>query len=159
MVSTEYLGEVFRLVMIKAAERKLLSFGCSRDVLSLTKLDLDTLTAFLTDPEQGGTLAHFCREPEDRAVGQAVGQAVLDRAVRLVCANLAAVLSFIGGGRDPEDPVCLGIAGDAFAVPPLAALFRERVQTLLAEEMGLHLTLCQGEAMTAIGGAAAALYS
>ena len=34
MVSTDYLGEIFRLVMIKAAERKLLSFGCSRDILS-----------------------------------------------------------------------------------------------------------------------------
>ena len=33
MVSTDYLGEVYRLVMIKAAEAKLLSFGCSRDVL------------------------------------------------------------------------------------------------------------------------------
>ena len=63
--------------MIKAAEAKLLSFGCSRDVLSLRWLDLDTLAEFLTDPEKGGTLAHFCREPEDREVGLAVGQAVL----------------------------------------------------------------------------------
>ena len=43
MVSTDYLGEIFRLVMIKAAERKLLSFGCSRDILSLTQLDLETV--------------------------------------------------------------------------------------------------------------------
>ena len=66
MVSTEYLGDTFRLMMIKAAERKLLTFGCSRDVLSLTGLPLEALIDFLEDPVKGGTMAHFCREPEDR---------------------------------------------------------------------------------------------
>lgn len=159
MVSTEYLGEIYRLAMIKAAERKLLSFGCSRDVLSLTWLGLDTLVEFLTDPEKGGTMAHFCREPEDREVGLAVGHAVLDRAARLVCANLAAVLTFIGGGRDPQAPVCIGLEGDAFQAPPLKAALEAQVETFLRQEMGLHVTLCQGENMVAAGAAAAALYT
>ena len=109
MVSTDYLGEIFRLVMIKAAERKLLSFGCSRDILSLTQLDLETVRQFMADPQAGGTLAHFCREPEDREVALVVAQAVLERAARLVCANLAAVIQFIGGGRDANAPVCLSL--------------------------------------------------
>ena len=139
-------------------ERKLLSFGCSRDVLSLTWLGLDTLVEFLTDPEKGGTMAHFCREPEDREVGLAVGHAVLDRAARLVCANLAAVLTFIGGGRDPQSPVCIGLEGDAFQAPPLKAALEAQVETFLRQELGLHVTLCQGERMVA-AGAAAALYT
>lgn len=158
MVSTDYLGEIYRLVMIKAAERKLLSFGCSRDVLSLTWLDLDTLVDFLTHPETGGTLAHFCREPQDREVGLAVGKAVLDRAARLVCANLAAVLQFIGGGRDASAPVCVGLQGTAFAAPPLKAAFEAQVQSYLRETLGLHVTLWQGEDMLAVGSAAGALY-
>lgn len=158
MVSIDYLGEVYRLVMIKAAERKLLSFGCSRDVLSLTWLGLDTLVEFLEDPETGGTLAHFCREPEDREVGLAVGQAVLERAARLVCANLAAVLQFIGGGRDPQAPVCLGLQGTAFAAGPLKAAFEAQVQGYLRDTLGLHVTLCYGENTLAVGSAAAALY-
>ena len=117
MVSTDYLGEVYRLVMIKAAEAKLLSFGCSRDVLSLRWLGLDTLAEFLTDPEKGGTLAHFCREPEDREVGLAVGQAVLDRAAKLLCVGLASVLQFVGAGRDPKAPACVGLHGAAFPSP------------------------------------------
>ncbi len=158
MVSTDYLGEIYRLVMIKAAERKLLSFGCSRDVLSLTWLDLDTLVDFLTHPETGGTLAHFCREPQDREVGLAVGKAVLDRAARLVCANLAAVLQFIGGGREADAPVCVGLQGAAFAASPLKAAFEAQVQSYLREALGLHVTLWQGEDMLAIGSAAGALY-
>lgn len=159
MASTDYLGEIYRLVMIKAAERKLLSFGCSRDVLSMTYLDLPTLVDFLADPVKGGTLAHFCREPEDREVGVAVGQAVLDRAARLVCANLAAVLAFIGGGRDPKAPVCIGLEGRAFQAPPLKAAFDAQAETFLKKDLGLHVTFCQGERMAAAGAAAAALYT
>lgn len=159
MASTDYLGEIYRLVMIKAAERKLLSFGCSRDVLSMTYLDLPTLVDFLADPDKGGTLAHFCREPEDREVGVTVGQAVLDRAARLVCANLAAVLAFVGGGQDPKAPVCIGLEGSAFLAPPLKATFLAQAESLLTKELGLHVTFCQGEQMPAAGAAAAALYS
>ena len=159
MASTDYLGEIYRLVMIKAAERKLLSFGCSRDVLSMTYLDLPTLVDFLADPDKGGTLAHFCREPEDREVGVTVGQAVLDRAARLVCANLAAVLAFVGGGQDPKAPVCIGLEGSAFPAPPLKAAFLAQAESLLTKELGLHVTFCQGEQMPAAGAAAAALYS
>lgn len=159
MASTDYLGEIYRLVMIKAAERKLLSFGCSRDVLSMTYLDLPTLVDFLADPLKGGTLAHFCREPEDREVGVAVGQAVLERAARLVCANLAAVLTFVGGGRNPEAPVCIGLEGSAFQAPPLKAAFEAQAEAFLTKELGLHVTFCQGQQMPAAGAAAAALYT
>ncbi len=158
MVSTDYLGEVYRLVMIKAAEAKLLSFGCSRDVLSLRWLGLDTLVELLEDPEKGGTLAHFCREPEDREVGLTVGQAVLDRAARLLCANLAAVLQFVGAGRDPKAPACVGLHGAAFAFPPVKAALEHWVQADLRESRGLSLTLWQGEDMLPTGAAAAALY-
>ena len=125
MVSTDYLGEIFRLVMIKAAERKLLSFGCSRDILSLTQLDLET---------------------------------VLQRAARLVCANLAAVIQFIGGGRDANAPVCLSLQGSAFSAPPLMAIFEAQVQAYLRDTLGLHVTLWQGDNALPVGTAAAALY-
>lgn len=154
MVSTDYLGEIFRLVMIKAAERKLLSFGCSRDILSLTQLDLETVLQFMADPQAGGTLAHFCREPEDREVALVVAQAALERAARLVCANLAAVIQFIGGGRDANAPVCLSLQGSAFSAPPLMAIFEAQVQAYLRDTLGLHVTLWQGDNALPVGTAA-----
>ena len=129
MLSTEHLGDVYRLTMIKASERKLLTFGGSRDILSMRRLDLATMTEFLADPQNGGTLAHYFREGEDRTVALAVADAVLDRAARLACAALATVLQFIGAGQDPE------------------------------AQRGLHLTLWQGENAPAVGAAAAALYA
>lgn len=156
--STDYLGDTFRLVMLKAAERKLLSFGCSRDVLSLTTLDLHTLLEFLDDPVRGGTFAHFCREPEDREVGLVIANAVLDRAARLVCAMVSAMAQFGGIGKDPAAPACLGAWGEALDTP-----LKARLETLLKEftrdVLGHHLTLVTGPAMPAVGAAAAALYN
>jgi len=145
--------------MIKAAERKLLSFGCSRDVLSLTYLGLDAVLDFLDDPIRGGTLAHFCREPQDREVGLAVAHAVLERAVRLVCANLSAVLSFVGAGQDAEHPPCVGLWGEAFQSPRLRSLLEEQLQGFTRDVLGLHVTLSPGLASPAIGAALAACYN
>lgn len=158
MVSMEYLGDLFRVVMIQAAERKLLTFSCRRDILSLTKLDLSPVLEFLQAPQGDGMLARFCREPGDNAVAIAVGEAILDRAARLVCANLSAVMTFAGGGRNPDKPLCVGLWGDA--LPPLLA---ERLKTHLhqfaAAELGLSFVLQQGADMPAVGSAAAALYN
>ncbi len=159
MVSTDYLGDITRLTMIKAAERKLLSFGCSRDVLSLTYLGLDAVLDFLDNPIQGGTLAHFCREPQDREVGLAVSQAVLERAARLVCANLSAVLSFVGAGRDGDQPACVGVWGEAFQSPRLRTMLEEQLQRFTRDVLGLHITLSPEPASPAIGAALAACYN
>ena len=159
MVSTDYLGEIYRLVMIKAAEKKLLSFGCSRDILSLTHLSTGALADFLETPEGTGTIAHYCRETEDRAVTLIVANAVIDRAARLVCANLSAVLQFTGAGRSPEAPACLGLWGQALQIPPLRTRLEGYLDTFTKETLGLHTTCCTGEHMLALGSAAAALYN
>lgn len=156
--STDYLGDTFRLVMLKAAERKLLSFGCSRDVLSLTTLDLPTVLEFLDDPINGGTIAHFCREPEDREVGLVIANAVLDRAARLVCAMVSAMAQFGGIGKDPAAPACLGAWGTALH-PPLKARLEDLLGSFTGEVLGHHLTLVTGPDMPAVGAAAAALYN
>ena len=104
-------------------------------------------------------MAHFCREPEDREMGLAVARAVLDRAARLVCANLSAVLQFIGAGKDPQKPVCIGLWGDAFRHGPVRDALARHLETFTRDRLGIHVTLCTGEDMPAVGSAAAALYN
>ncbi len=157
MAATDYLGEIFRLTMIKASERKLLTFGCSRDILSLRSLDLQSVIDFLEAPETGGTIAHFCREPQDRAVGLQIAHAVIDRAARLICANLSAVLQFSGAGR--EAPVCVGIEGEAFSFAPLREALDTHLQAFTKNTLGLSVRLYQQAEMSTIGAAALALYN
>ena len=158
-VSTDYIGDTYRLVMLKAAERKLLTFGCSRDFLSLTTMDLATVIEFLNDPLEGGTIAHFCREPQDREIGLFLANAVLDRPVRLVCAMLSAMASFAGIGRDPEAPACLGGFGEALDIPILKERLEVLLQTFTRDVLGHHINLCTAKDMPAVGSAAAALYN
>ncbi len=157
--STDYLGDTFRLIMIKAAERKLLSFGCSRDILSLSTLDLDSVLAFLHDPAAGGTIAHYCREPEDREVALVVANAVLDRAAHLVCAMLSAMAQFVGAGKDPKAPACLGAWGTALERPALKARLEALLNDFTCDVLGHHIILCTAPNMPAVGSAAAALYN
>lgn len=158
-VSTDYIGDTYRLVMLKAAERKLLSFGCSRDFLSLTTMDLVSVIQFLNDPVEGGTIAHFCREPQDREIGLFLANAVLDRPVRLVCAMVSAMASFAGIGKDPNTPACLGAFGEALEIPALKERLENLMQTFTRDVLGHHITLCTGKDMLAVGSAAAALYN
>lgn len=158
-VSTDYIGDTYRLVMLKAAERNLLSFGCSRDFLSLTTMDLVSVIQFLNDPVEGGTIAHFCREPQDREIGLFLANAVLDRPVRLVCAMVSAMASFAGIGKDPNTPACLGAFGEALEIPALKERLENLMQTFTRDVLGHHITLCTGKDMLAVGSAAAALYN
>ena len=147
MVSTDYLGEVYRLVMIKAAEAKLLSFGCRPGCALLRWLGLDTLAEFLTDPEirrHPSPLLPGARGPGSRP-GRGAGRP--DRAAKLLCVGLASVLQFVGAGRDPKAPACVGLHGAAFSFPPVKTAWEHQVQTYLRDTLGLSVTLCYGENM------------
>lgn len=159
LVSTAMLGNLCRLTTVKAVEEDLLSFMCGREFLSLRKLDLDTPLRFLADPDGDNLLANFCRHaPGDRDIALTVSDAVLTRGARLVAASLGATLSLVGAGRDPENPACVSVSGEAFAAP----LLREKLTQLLTDDLpalGLHAKLHAAAPDRFAGAAAAFLLS
>ena len=90
-------------------------------------------------------------------MGIQIARAVIDRAARLVCASLSAVLQFSGACR--EASVCVGVEGDAFTFAPLRAALNTHLQTFTKDTLGLSVTLYQESAMSTIGAAALALYN
>lgn len=158
MVSTQNLGELFRFTMVKAVEAELLTFMCGRGFLSLRKLSLSAVLQFLSEPNGDNQLASFCRNHEtDKAVALCVARAVLERATRLVCANLAAVLLLTGAGRTKDAPALVSLFGSAFSQPLLDTLFRESIETFIEGELHLHCKLYHNPDSVLTGGAAAAL--
>ncbi len=159
MVSTLALGEQFRSAMIKATEKDLLSFMCGRDFLSLRKLSTQALLKLLDDPDGDHQLAEFCRhEAEDKAVALAVGEAVVTRAVRLLCAQVAALLLLSGAGTDPNAPPLLALSGEAFTYPGLRQRLFHALETELPGVFGLTCTPYDDETLLPEGAALAALY-
>lgn len=157
MISSNHLGDIYRFTMIKAVEADLLTFGCGRDFLSLTKLDLDTVEAFLREPEGENRLAVFCREPADRQLALDTARAIFDRTARLVCANLTAALALTGAGKDPDKPAYLCASGRALQVPLIRSLLTEHLQRFTAGQLGLHCVLQPADNAVLTGGAAVAL--
>lgn len=158
MLSTHSLGEQYRFSMIQAVEARLLTFMCGRDFLSLRKLSLNAVLRFLADPDGDHTLANFCRHDErDKQVALAVAQAVLDRALRLILAHLAALLRLSGAGASADVPALLCLSGEAFAQPDLLRRFQYLLETELKDSLGLHCKIYHNPDCTLLGAAAAAL--
>lgn len=157
MVSTQSLGELYRTCMIKATEKKLLSFMCGRDFLSLRKLSTEALLKLLDDPNGDHQLAAFCRhEASDLAVAQSVGQAVVQRAARLLCSQVAALLLLGGAGQDPKAPALLALSGEAFAHPTLRHCLTQTMAEELPRVFGLHCTPYENQTLLFEGAALAA---
>lgn len=157
MVSLRYLGEQFRFAMIQAAEAALPSFMCGRDFLSLRKLDSTQLLALLAEPSSGEGLSAFCiHEEQDLPLALCVGEAVLERALRLQLAQVLALLQQSGSGTQ-EAPACLLLSGAAFLAPALRARFEALLKKELIVARGLQVRVFAEEALPYLGAALAAL--
>ena len=157
MVSAGTLGDIYRFTMIKAVEDGLMTFKCGRDFLSLRSLTLDAVNDFLQNPQGRSRPALFCEKEEDRAVAQEVAKGILDRAAKLICAHLAAVLRLTGGGRNPETPALIAGEGRVLEVPYLRERLEAHLQQFIGEELGLHCVLQTGKQVALVGAAAGAL--
>lgn len=155
MVSARTLGDIYRFTMIKAVEDRLLSFKCGRDFLSLRSLSLDEVDDFLQNPRGQSRPALFCELDQDRAVALGVAQGLLDRAAKLICAHLAAVLAFTGGGLDK--PALIAGEGRVLEVPYLRQRLEAYLEDYIGGKLGRACHLETRENLTLIGGAAGAL--
>lgn len=153
-VALRHLGEQFRFAMIKAVETNLLSFMCGRDLLSLRTLSVEAVLTFLANPDGEGRLADFCRhEAGDREVALCIAQAVIDRALRLIGAQMGAILLLSGAGNKADSPACMVLSGEGFVDERLRKRFAECILPALTEQLGLHLTLCYDPQAPYLGAA------
>ena len=154
MVAGAYLGQVVRLTLSGAAREGLLN----RDFSTLEQLDTRQADAFAVDPQGDNPLASLCRNPYERgAVYEIIDQLSL-RAARLVGANLAAVLTRTGLGRDPARPACIVAEGSTLYKSKLLLPHLETVlDTYVRGQLGLSCAFLRPENANLVGTAAAAL--
>lgn len=88
----------------------------------MRRLDLATMTEFLADPQNGGTLAHYFREGEDRTVALAVADAVLDRPPAWPAPPWQPCCNSSGPGKTRKPPFALPSTAKHFLSPPDAGL-------------------------------------
>ena len=147
-----YLGELARLMLVKAGEDALLAPG--------TKLSLDALGRFdsaVLDAWACGERLELCAAEDDRAFLQTLAKELFQRSARAMCANLLAILLLTGEGSNPARPVIICAEG---SLVQKGRCYRPALESLLARytgELGRHVRLQIGEETTLPGAGAAAL--
>ena len=158
MISGAYQGSVILLTAQGAAREGLFTPEGKEGLLSLETLTLRDIDVFCADPNGEGTLVACLPAPADRAAMLALIDASFERAAKMVCVNLAAILVATDTGRDPERPVCVSAEGTTFYK---SVLFRPKldahVSAFVNGKLGRYLEFVKAEDATLVGSAVAAL--
>ncbi len=152
MISGAYLGRVITNTAILAAQAGLLSahFGQINEPFTLPELDLflrgekNRVSALCTDAD-----AALLRELIDSS---------FERAGKIVCVNIAALLRRCDGGKSAEYPFCVVAEGSTFYK---SLLLRDKLDKYVREyienKLGRYVAFRGGENLTLTGAALAAL--
>jgi hexokinase len=115
-----YLGELVRLTVLLGGEDGLFSPGMTAELSGLSSLDAAGADAFCVSPKGQNPLARLCKTGRDRELTYAMIEKLIDRAARLVCANLAAIFLLTGAGTVPGKPACVMTDGSVIHKSKLA---------------------------------------
>lgn len=154
MVSGAYLGEVLRHTLAGAAEDGLLPTPFAQ----LSPLDTRQMDAFVVNPAGDNPLAVLCQTDEQRCIVGELAHQLSQRAARLVCANLAALLIRTGLGKEAARPACIVAEGSTlYESKLLFPYLNDAMAEFVGGQLGLHYTFFRPTNATLVGTAAAAL--
>ncbi len=165
MIAGGYQGGLVLTVLKKAAEEGLFSGDFKKNISGLETLASKDIDDFLYYPYgEASILARCCAGKDteegqkDRAVLYYLVDCIMERAAKLVTANLAAVILKTGKGSNPCAPVCVTAEGTTFYK---SKLFRGKldyyVKTYMNEKKGIYCEFVKADNATLIGTAIAGL--
>lgn len=158
MTGGRYLGELCRLVLVRAAEEGLFSSTAAEKLRTLETLEAPDADLFAFDTKSGAIPALRDASMGDRATAAALISAMFERAARAITANIGAILMLVGGADNRYRPLVVCVDGALFDKSNLLRpAIAETMRTFL-EEQHKRYSVCKAmENATLIGTAAAAL--
>lgn len=158
MISGGYQGGLILTVIKKAAEEGLFGKECSNRIASLDSLASKEIDDYLYYSYGQNKLAQCCVSKADRLALYYIIDNMIERAARLVTANIAAVVLKTGKGTNPCMPVCVTAEGTTFYK---SKLFRGKldyyVKTYLNDDKKVYCDFVKADNATLIGTAIAGL--
>lgn len=152
MTAGVYLGQLCRLMLLKAADEGLLSEEGSEKVRALGNIDSAVIDAWAS----GEGYENIGEDEDDREFARELSLALFSRSARCMCTNLLALASLSDAGKDK--PMCVLAEG---SLVQRGRHYRPALEALLEEygrnRMGLNIHLVVGSDTTMPGSAAAAL--
>lgn len=159
-VAGRYLGEIIFHTLRLAAGDGLFSPPMAQRLAELAELPMVQADAFCARPYGENILAQACQNEEDREAAYLIIDACIERAARLVCANVAGIFLQTGWGQHRHRPACIVAEGSSFYK---GQLFKGKLERVCAEYitgvLGRYFVFRRAEDANLIGTATAALLS
>lgn len=151
MISGAYIGEVFRRAALKASEDEIL--GSLGEIRGGTTIEM---SQFLHDPYVG-PYANACSSEEDRAILWRIGSAIVERAAKLMAANVLAVAIKSGEGKNAMSPILVtGEGATLYKMKGLKGGIEHYVRLYSEANQNVFLEFTKVETGAVLGSAMAA---
>ena len=158
MISGAYQGSVICMTVKQAAADGLLSDECAKRVAEVEDFTMRQIDEFCMEPKGDNYIAGLAATDEDTDTIYAIVDASFERAARMVCVNLGAIMVHTSTGKDATRPVCVSAEGTTFYK---SVLFRPKldryVKEFLNDKLGIYCEFVKAEDATLIGSAVAGL--
>ena len=156
MFSGAYHGGVITTTAMLAAEAGLFSDGFGERLKNAAKFEMTEIDEFLKAPMGGGRLASLCCSGDDAAALECIIDRSFERAAKLVCGNIAAVMLRCGGGV--KAPFMVTADGSAFHKSLLLRPKLDKwVKSYIEDGLGRRVVLVEAKDGNLLGAALSAV--
>jgi hexokinase len=159
MIAGGYLGGLSLTALKVAAGKCIFSGTTNACLLSLNSLTSEEANNYMKDPSSGNTPLHKCiSNTVDRENCIVILESIIDRAAKLVAANMASIIMKTNKGKSSERPILMTIEGTTFyKMHTLKANFEKYLGEYLSGERQRYYEITEVKQSSLVGAALAAL--
>jgi hexokinase len=159
MFAGGYFGGLCLLTLKSAAKEGIFSSATSSKIFELDELSSEDLNSFVLKPTSGrGPLLSCITDKEDEVSCIDIIECLIDRAAKLVAANIAAVILKTGKGQSAERPILITIEGTTFyKLHKLRSFFEKYLGDYLSGNRQRFYEFTEVKQSSLVGAALAAL--
>ena len=159
MFAGGYFGGLCLSILKSAAKEGVFTSGTSSKILELDDLSSEDLNNFVLKPVSGrGPLISCIMDKADELSCIEIIECLIDRAAKLVAANMAAVILKTGKGQSAERPILITIEGTTFyKLYKLRSFFEKYLGEYLSGNGQRYYEFTEVKQSSLVGAALAAL--
>jgi hexokinase len=159
MFSGGYFGGLCLAILKAATSEGILTDKAKVKLNKISDLSSGEANSYMTDMNSTDNILTGClTEEEDKRICATIIDTLIDRAAKLVAANLAAVVLKTGKGTEPERPVLITIDGTTFyKLHNLKTRFEKYFAEFLNGERKRYVNFTEVEQSSLLGAALAGL--
>lgn len=159
MVAGGYLGGLNLEVLKAAANEDVFSSDTQSNLLKLDELTSEDVNTFVSQPSSGKSPLHKCiKDSKDIEAATKIIECIIERASKLVAANIAAVILKTNKGKSSDSPILITIEGTTFnKMHNLKDHFEKYLGRYLSGEKKRYYEFTEVQQSSLVGAALAAL--